>query len=332
MRRRRFFSWTPPFLKLGYLGRRLALWWRNFSQLNHSRLLLSSSCPGGWGTPQKLPPPPCPESALYQGRSPPAGAAPWLSPPRLRSGEPVAGIFPTDDPADGWTDSSGRLVCHCRPEGCLFSYSGCPAAQEVPLVCFWKKGLPVHSYSLWPGLGPEAIQKVHGCCSSPFEAPGNSCTQLPGRLAHTGPLQRVSELSQRYRPPPHSCSWPRNEHQKECSHPFSTNCVFGGSFGLCSNAGPSGSCPDFQFQCMFGLLQARPSCLCEHFTSQRSGSTRTVASSQALFRGVLLEDICVAAGWSSPHAFIRFYNLDLDTALGSQVLSVWTGRVCCLLL
>ncbi len=45
-------------------------------------------------------------------------------PPRLRSGEPVAGLFPTDD------------VCHCRPEGCLLSYSGCPVAQEVPLVCF----------------------------------------------------------------------------------------------------------------------------------------------------------------------------------------------------
>ncbi len=46
------------------------------------------------------------------------------------------------------------------------------------------------------------------------------------------------------------------------------------------------------------------------------------------FRGVLLEDICVAAGWSSLHTFIRFYNLDLDTAPGSQVLSVWTGREC----
>ncbi len=51
-------------------------------------------------------------------------------------------------------------------------------------------------------------------------------------------------------------------------------------------------------------------------------STRSVASSQALFRGVPLEEICVAAGWSSPHTFIRFYNLDLNTALGSQVLSV----------
>ncbi len=51
-------------------------------------------------------------------------------------------------------------------------------------------------------------------------------------------------------------------------------------------------------------------------------STRGVASSQALFRGVPLEDICMAAGWSSPHTFVRFYNLDVNTAPGSQVLSV----------
>ncbi len=56
--------------------------------------------------------------------------------------------------------------------------------------------------------------------------------------------------------------------------------------------------------------------------SLRAHSTRGVASSQALFRGVPLEDICVAAGCSSPHTFVRFYNLDVDTAPGSQVLSV----------
>ncbi len=55
--------------------------------------------------------------------------------------------------------------------------------------------------------------------------------------------------------------------------------------------------------------------------SLRAHSTRGVASSQALLIGVPLEDICVAAGWSSPHTFVRFYNLDIDTALGSQVLS-----------
>ncbi len=56
--------------------------------------------------------------------------------------------------------------------------------------------------------------------------------------------------------------------------------------------------------------------------SLRPHSTRGVASSQALFRGVPLEYICVAAGWSSPHTCVRFYNLDVDMAPGSQILSV----------
>ncbi len=74
------------------------------------------------------------------------------------------------------------------PEGCLYSHSGHPEAQEVPSVCFWRKGLPVHGSSLWPGLGAEDVHKVHGCCSGPFEATWHSCTQLLGRLAHIGPL------------------------------------------------------------------------------------------------------------------------------------------------
>ncbi len=56
--------------------------------------------------------------------------------------------------------------------------------------------------------------------------------------------------------------------------------------------------------------------------SLRAHSTRGVASSQALFRRVPLEDICVVAGWSSLHTFVKFYNLDVDMAPGSQILSV----------
>ncbi len=54
----------------------------------------------------------------------------------------------------------------------------------------------------------------------------------------------------------------------------------------------------------------------------RAHSTREVASSQALFRRVPLEDICMVASWSSPNYFVRFYNLYVNTAPGSQVLSV----------
>ncbi len=68
-------------------------------------------------------------------------------------------------------------------------------AQEVPSVCFWRESLPVQGSSIWPGLGAEDVHKMHGCCSGPFEAPGHLCAQLPGRLAHSGPFQGVSELS-----------------------------------------------------------------------------------------------------------------------------------------
>ncbi len=107
---------------------------------------------------------------------------------------------------------------------------------------------------------------MQGCCPGPLEDTGHSCTQLPGRLAQFGPLQGVSELSQRCRPPPCSCYWPQNEHQEEGSLPLSTNCVFGSSLGFRSNAGPSGSCPVLQPQCLFGPLQARSSCLHEHLS------------------------------------------------------------------
>ncbi len=103
---------------------------------------------------------------------------------------------------------------------------------------------------------------MHGCCTGPFEAPGHSCVELPGRLAHFGSLQGASESSQRYCSTPHPFSWPQDERQEECAPPISANPVSGGSFGFHSDAGPFGSCPDIQFYSMSGPLQARPACLC----------------------------------------------------------------------
>ncbi len=62
--------------------------------------------------------------------------------------------------------------------------------------------------------------------------------------------------------------------------------------------------------------------------SLRAHSTRGVASSQALFRGVPLEDICVAAGWSSPHTLSSFTTL---TLIRLQVLRscLFEPTVCC---
>ncbi len=105
---------------------------------------------------------------------------------------------------------------------------------------------------------------MHGCCTGPFEAPGHPCTELSGRLAHSGSLQGASESSQGYRSRPHPFSWPQGEHQEECAPPISTNCISRSSFGFRSDAGPFGSCPDTSFYSMFGPLQARPSCLCRY--------------------------------------------------------------------
>ncbi len=52
----------------------------------------------------------------------------------------------------------------------------------------------------------------------------------------------------------------------------------------------------------------------------RAHSTRGVSSSMALARGAPLQQVCDAAGWSSPHTFVRFYSLDVHATPGSHVL------------
>ncbi len=169
-----------------------------------------------------------------------------------------------DDENHHVSGPGGRLVCHHRPEGCVFSHPGRSQTQEIPSVRLWREGLPIQGSALRPGFGPEDIYQMHGCCTGPFEAPGHPCTELSGRLAHSGSLQGASESSQGYRSRPHPFSWPQDERQEECAPPISTNCISRSLFGFRSDAGPFGSCPDTSFYSMFGPLQARPSCLCRY--------------------------------------------------------------------
>ncbi len=78
-----------------------------------------------------------------------------------------------------------------------------------------KKSCP----SAWPWR--KNVHKMHGCCTGPFEAPGHSCADLSGRLAHSGSHQGAGKSSQRYHSPPHPFSWPQNERQEECAPPVS---------------------------------------------------------------------------------------------------------------
>ncbi len=52
----------------------------------------------------------------------------------------------------------------------------------------------------------------------------------------------------------------------------------------------------------------------------RAHSTRSVAASKAFLAGVPIQDICNAAGWSTPLTFVRFYGLDMRATPGSSVL------------
>ncbi len=147
-----------------------------------------------------------------------------------------------DDEDHHVSGPGGRLVCHHRPEGCVFSHPGCSKTQEIPSVRLWREGLPIQ--------GPEASQ--------------HPCTELSGRLAHSGSLQEASESSQGYRSRPHPFSWSQDERQEECAPSISTNRISRSLFGFRSDAGPFGSCPDTSFYSMFGPLKARPSCLCRY--------------------------------------------------------------------
>lgn len=55
----------------------------------------------------------------------------------------------------------------------------------------------------------------------------------------------------------------------------------------------------------------------------RAHSTRGMATSWALFRGVSIKEIFEAANWATPHTFSRFYRLDVTAStLSHAVLQV----------
>ncbi len=173
------------------------------------------------------------------------------------------------------------------------SHPGLSKTQEVPSVCLWREGLPIQGPALRPGFGSEDIYQMHGCCTGPFEAPGHSCTELSGRLVHSGSLQGASESSQGYRSRPHPFSWPQDERQEECAPPISTNCVSRSSFGFRSDAGPFGSCLDTSSYSTSGPLQARPSCFCRYLpqaVGPYGSSLPCVASRAASHEAIPLVD------------------------------------------
>jgi len=52
-------------------------------------------------------------------------------------------------------------------------------------------------------------------------------------------------------------------------------------------------------------------------------STRSLATSWALFRGLSVQDVCAAASWSSPLTFVSFYMMDVSAPCMALDKLVW---------
>ncbi len=77
-----------------------------------------------------------------------------------------------DDEDHHVSGPGGRLVCHHRPEGCVFSHPGRSKTQEIPSVRLWREGLPIQGPALRPGFGPEDITKCMDAALAPLRLQG----------------------------------------------------------------------------------------------------------------------------------------------------------------
>ncbi len=97
------------------------------------------------------------------------------------------------------SDSTKRLVCHDRSEGCILSYSDHQGTQEVPQIPFRGQSVSIPCSSFRISPGSTNLHKMHGRSSVPVAAPRHSCAKLPGRLAGISAITDSCTLSPRSR-------------------------------------------------------------------------------------------------------------------------------------
>ncbi len=126
----------------------------------------------------------------------------WRPPAHPRSQTPESCPHETavqDDhaKADPLADSHRGLVLFSGPEGRILSHPDSPPSQTILEIRLRGSGLPVHGPTLWAVSGPPYFYKVHGRGSFPSETDGNLHSQLPRRLAHSGPVKGGTSFTQK---------------------------------------------------------------------------------------------------------------------------------------
>ncbi len=96
-------------------------------------------------------------------------------------------------------------------------------------------GLPVHGPTLWAVSGPPYFYEVHGRGSFPSETDGNPHSQLPRRLAHSGPVRGGTTFTQNPHPQPLRVPGAQGQFRQKRTVSQPMNIVPGYSSGLSSH-------------------------------------------------------------------------------------------------
>ncbi len=131
----------------------------------------------------------------------------WRPPAHPRSQTPESRPHETtvqDDhaEADPLADLHRGLVLFSGPERRILSHPDSPPSQTILEIRLRGSGLPVHGPTLWAVSGPPYFYEVHGRGSFPSETDGNPHSQLPRRLAHSGPVRGGTTFTQNPHPQP----------------------------------------------------------------------------------------------------------------------------------
>ncbi len=135
------------------------------------------------------------------------------------------------------SDSTKRLVCHDRSEGCILSYSDHQETQEFPQIRFGGQSVSIPCSSFRVSPGSTNLHEMHGRSSGPVTALGRSCAKLPGRLADISTITDSSTLSSRSRAKSSKQPGLAHESPKECSDPLPTDNLFGDRSGFSRDEG-----------------------------------------------------------------------------------------------
>ncbi len=97
---------------------------------------------------------------------------------------------------------TGDWFCSLDLKDAYFHIQISPPSQTILEIRLQGSGLPVHGPTLWAVSGPPYFYEVHGRGSFPSETDGNPHSQLPRRLAHSGPVRGGTTFTQNPHPQP----------------------------------------------------------------------------------------------------------------------------------